>query len=113
AADLMKLGPLLLGLAWTALFQAGGLWVLWRVGAAPGQEPSLGSLRRVVLEVAEQRSLALAAVAVMVILFATLGLARVVKIVTRKVALRAVYDMEVSLAATRPFVNQTRGQGLI
>jgi hypothetical protein len=61
---------------------------------------------------ADQEPLLLVGMVVGMILLTALGLARLVKRVGRKVAVGVVYGSRLSLTATRPFIDQTAGQGL-
>ncbi len=108
-----KLVALLSGLVWTALVLAAGLWAASRL-VAGGVEWTPAALHQMVLEMAQQRPLALALIFLAVVVLASVGLGRPMRMITRMIAVRAVYEQEISLGGQAlPFARRSGNQGLV
>jgi hypothetical protein len=108
-----KLVGLLPGLFWTALVLATGVWAASRLveGVSPW---SLAGQREVVSKLAQQRPLALVLIFLAVVVVASVGLCRPLLMIARMVAVRAVYDQEISLVQQAlPFARRSGSQGLV
>lgn len=108
-----KLVGLLPGIAWTALVLAGGLCIVSRLDPV-GAEWNLAGLREMVLRLAQDRPLVLVVVFLGAVVLASLVLGRPMRMISRLVAVRAVYQQEISLIGRAlPFVRRTAHQGLV
>ncbi len=108
-----KMVGLLPGVAWTALVLAGGLWVGSRL-VDGGADWTPAGLRELVRKLAQQRPLALALLFLAVVVVSSVGLGRWLRMIARMVAVRAVYEQEISLAGLAlPFARRSGNQGLV
>lgn len=108
-----KLVGLLPGMMWTALVTIAGLWVAGRLVEGGAKWTAVG-LHDLVVELAQQRPVSLAVIFFTVVVLAAVGLSRPLRMITRAVAVRAVYEQEFSLIGqTLPFAQRSGNQGLV
>jgi len=108
-----KMVGLLPGVAWAALVLAGGLWAGSQL-VEGGSEWTLEGQRELVGKLAGQRPLALALLFLAVVVLTAVGLGRWMRMIARMIAVRVVYEQEISLAAQAlPFARRSGNQGLV
>lgn len=108
-----KLVWLLPGLVWTTLVLAGGYWAASRLVPIDAEWTPAGQ-RELVLQLAQQRPLVLVLLFLGVVILSAVVMSRPMRMIARMVAVRVVYQQEISLSRQAlPFALRTAHQGLV